>query len=344
MKALQHVSFGAKPEVREVPQPDPGPGEVLLRVTAAGICRSDLHIISTPEAEYRFGPPPLTLGHEAAGVVVEVGPGASQFEIGTPVLVYGPWGCGICRACSGGQENYCQRADGVRAPGISVDGALAEYLLVDNERHLVPLGNLDPVQAVALTDAGLTSYHAVKSASPKLGPGKIALVIGAGGLGHLAIQIIRALCPATIVAVDLSDDKLLLASALGADHVVRVDQNPASVIAGLTGTKGVDAIFDFVGSDATLRLARDTAAISAAIVLVGVGTGSLPVGYRRLPFEANIKSTFWGSRPELWEVVDLAGSGNLTVTVETYSLDEAPKAYERLANGDVLGRAVVVPS
>ena len=344
MKALRYNTIGESPTVVEVPRPSPGPGEVLLRVTAAGVCHSDLHIMSASAEDYRYGALPLTLGHEAAGVVVENGPGATYFTEGTAVLVYGPWGCGICPSCARGEENYCTSPAGVRPPGIAVDGAIAEFLLVDAERHLVPLGDLDPVQAVALTDAGLTSYHAIKRAVPRLGAGAHAVVIGVGGLGHVAIQILRALGAATVIAVDLANDKLELARAVGAHHRVVGDESASEEILRLTGGAGVDAIFDFVGSESTLRLAGAVAATHADIHIVGVGQGALPVGYRRQPFETSVRSSFWGSRSELYEVVDLARTGHLHVTVETHTLDAAPVAYDRLARGEVLGRAVIVPN
>jgi propanol-preferring alcohol dehydrogenase len=299
--------------------------------------------MSASPDDYRYGPLPLTLGHEAAGVVTAHGEGAGFYPVGTAVLVYGPWGCGMCRNCSAGEENYCTAPGGVKPPGIAVEGAIAEYLVVDDERHLIPLQGLDPVQAVALTDAGLTSYHAVKQSVGRLGPGTAAVVIGAGGLGHLAVQIIRALGASTVIAVDVAEDKLRLTRELGADHSIISDDRSAERISRLTNGMGADAIFDFVGSDHTVALAGAIAATYAQITIVGVGHGAMPVGYRRIPFEANVRSTFWGSRSELWEVVDLARSGRLHVSVETHSLDDAPVAYERLARGEVLGRAVIVP-
>ncbi|MCK8613797.1 NAD(P)-dependent alcohol dehydrogenase [Gordonia sp. C13] len=343
MSALQYRDIGAPLEIVDIARPTPGPGQVVLQVTAAGVCHSDLHIIEASAADYRFGPLPMTLGHEAAGTVAAVGPGVEHFKLGTPVLVYGPWGCGVCHECSYGRENYCTHPDGVRPPGIAVDGAMAEYLLVDSERHLIPLGDLDPIQAVALTDAGLTSYHAVKRALPRLGAGSFALVIGVGGLGHIAIQIIRALGAARVIAVDISPEKLDLARTMGADHVVIGDSAAEQTIRSITAGRGVDAVFDFVGSQTTAEIAGRVAGTHAEITVVGVGGGAVPVGYRRLAFEASVRSTFWGSRGELWEVVDLARTGRLQVEVETHPLADAAEVYARLARGEVLGRAVVVP-
>src|SRR5699024_2206701 len=146
-----------------------------------------------PEEAYDYGLP-LTLGHEGAGVVDKLGAGVTGVELGTAVAVYGPRGCGRCYTCAQGKENYCERAVelGITPPGLGSPGAIAEYMIVDNARLLVPLGDLDPIANVALTDAGLTPYHAIKPSLPTLVPGSVAVAIGAGGLGHVGIQILRA--------------------------------------------------------------------------------------------------------------------------------------------------------
>ena len=173
MKAVQYRKVGGQPEVVEIEQPKPGPGQVLLKVTAAGLCHSDQFIMSLPESQYTFGLP-LTLGHEGAGVVAALGDGLEYPAVGDAVAVYGPWGCGRCIKCSEGKENYCVNAQrlGIHPPGLGAAGAMAEYLLVDSPRHLIPLGDLDPVKNVSLTDAGLTPYHAIKNSIMKLGRGQ----------------------------------------------------------------------------------------------------------------------------------------------------------------------------
>ncbi len=224
MKALQYRTIGSAPEVVDIPTPEPGPGQVLLKVTAAGVCHSDEFVMSLPAEAYVYGLP-LTLGHEGAGVVAAVGTGVTGIDEGAAYAVYGPWGCGYCRTCATGAENYCENAArlGIMPPGLGSPGAMAEYLLVDSPRHLVPLGDLDPVASVPLTDAGLTPYHAIKPSLPKLLPGTAAVVIGAGGLGHMAIQMLRALTPATVIALDIGEDKLAFAREMGA---LRLRQRP----------------------------------------------------------------------------------------------------------------------
>ncbi|SEL57357.1 NAD(P)-dependent alcohol dehydrogenase [Streptacidiphilus jiangxiensis] len=345
MKALQYRSVGAAPEVVTVPDPEPGPGQVLLKVTAAGVCHSDIAVMSWPAEALPF-PLPLTLGHEGAGTVAALGDGVTGVSVGDSVAVYGPWGCGVCAKCAQGRENYCLRAKqlGIAAPGLGAPGAIAEYLLVDDARHLVPLGDLDPVRTVPLTDAGLTPYHAIKQSLPKLVPGSTAVVIGAGGLGHVAIQLLRAMTAARVVALDVSEEKLALAREVGAHEVVRSDANAAARIRELTGGLGAEAVFDFVGAGPTAATAGAAVAVEGDVTIVGLGGGSLPVGFGTVPYDAAVRAPYWGSRGELIEVLDLARAGAVEVHVETYSLDEAPAAYERLHAGKVNGRAVILPN
>ncbi|MFI0942596.1 NAD(P)-dependent alcohol dehydrogenase [Streptomyces sp. NPDC021020] len=345
MKALQYRTVGAAPEVVTVPDPEPGPGQVLLKVTAAGVCHSDIAVMSWPAESFPY-PLPLTLGHEGVGTVAALGPGTTGVREGDAVAVYGPWGCGRCAKCAEGKENYCLRADelGIRPPGLGAPGAIAEYLLVDDPRHLVPLDGLDPVAAVPLTDAGLTPYHAVKRALPKLVPGSTAVVIGAGGLGHTAIQLLRALSPARVVALDVSEDKLALARKVGAHAAVLSDDGAPAAVRELTGGLGAQAVFDFVGAAPTVRIAGAVAAVEAEVSLVGIGGGTLPVGFGVLPFEVSVSAPYWGTRPELQEVLALARDGAVSVHTETFSLDEAPRAYERLHEGSINGRAVILPN
>ncbi|MFI0898324.1 NAD(P)-dependent alcohol dehydrogenase [Streptomyces sp. NPDC020983] len=345
MKALQYRTVGAAPEVVTAPDPEPGPGQVLLKVTAAGVCHSDIAVMSWPADSFPY-PLPLTLGHEGVGTVAALGPGTTGVSEGDAVAVYGPWGCGRCAKCAEGKENYCLRADelGIRPPGLGAPGAIAEYLLVDDPRHLVPLDGLDPVAAVPLTDAGLTPYHAVKRALPKLVPGSTAVVIGAGGLGHTAIQLLRALSPARVVALDVSEDKLALARTVGAHAAVLSDDDAPAAVRELTGGLGAQAVFDFVGAAPTVRIAGAVAGVEAEVSLVGIGGGTLPVGFGVLPFEVCVSAPYWGSRAELQEVLALARDGAVSVHTETFSLDEAPRAYERLHEGSINGRAVILPN
>ncbi|MEU5032129.1 NAD(P)-dependent alcohol dehydrogenase [Streptomyces milbemycinicus] len=345
MKALQYREIGAAPEVVTVADPEPGPGQVLLAVTAAGACHSDIAVMGWPAEGFPYELP-LTLGHEGVGTVAALGAGVTGLAEGEPVAVYGPWGCGTCAKCAEGKENYCLRADelGIRPPGLGAPGSMAEYMLVDDPRHLVPLDGLDPVAAVPLTDAGLTPYHAIKRSLPKLVPGSTAVVLGTGGLGHVAVQLLRAMTAARVIALDVSEDKLALARTVGAHEAVLSDALAAARVRELTGGRGAQAVFDFVGAAPTVKTAAAVAAVEADVSIVGIGGAPMPVGFGHLPFEVSVNAPYWGSRVELFEVLDLARAGAVSVHTETYSLDEAPLAYERLHAGKINGRAVILPN
>jgi alcohol dehydrogenase, propanol-preferring len=346
MKAVQYREIGKGPEVVEIETPEPGPGQIRLKVTAAGLCHSDWFVMDLPADQYGYGLP-LTLGHEGAGIVDKIGDGVEGIELGGSYAIYGPWGCGRCHACAQGAENYCPYAAqmGINPPGLGAPGAMAEYVIVDDPRHLVPLGDLDPVEVVSLTDAGLTPYHAITSAKEKLYPGAFAVVIGVGGLGHVGVQIIRAISQATVIAVDVSEEKLQLAREVGAQHTVQSGPDAAAQIRDITGGLGATAVFDFAGVQPTIDIARAVVAIDGFIHIVGIGGGgaTLPVGFFSTPMGAAVRAPYWGTRGELIEVFELARSKAVGVHVEKYDFDTAVAAYDKLHHGQVRGRAVVVP-
>lgn len=345
MKALQYRVFGHVPEVVDIPTPDPQPGQIRLKVTAAGLCHSDHVVMNTPESAFRFGRLPLTLGHEGAGVVDALGEGVGGVGVGDAVAVYGPWGCGLCVKCAVGKENYCihARSLSIRPPGLGSPGAIAEYMIVGDVRHLVPLHDLDPVANVSLTDAGLTPYHAIKKSIPKLTAGSTALVIGVGGLGHVAVQILRQLTGSTVIATDLTEAKLELALRHGAHHAIQSDHEAIATIRTLAGPAGVQSVFDFVGSQSTVTTAAAVVGAEGDVSIIGIGGGKLPVGFQTTAFDVDVRSPYWGSRSELIEVFAMARRGQLQVEVETFTLDEAAEAYDKLARGQINGRAVVIP-
>jgi propanol-preferring alcohol dehydrogenase len=341
MKALQYRAIGGRPELVEIDKPVPAPGQVLLKVTAAGACHSDEFIMGASAEDYYFKPLPLTLGHEVAGTVEQLGDGVTGLELGESVIVYGPWGCGRCYACASGEEQNCEQ--GMRAPGIFSDGGMAEYMLVDDARHLVSIGELDPVANVSLTDAALTPYRAIKSALPRLTPGTTAVVIGSGGLGHVAIQLLKALTVSTVVVLDVAEDKLEFARSVGADHAFLSNPDAIQSVKDITRGLGADAVFDFVGIQPTADLAAGLIRTAGSIVVVGVAKGAVPIGQTTVPLDVNGRAINWGSRTELMEVVELAKRGAISIHTERYTLDEATQAYDNLHAGKVRGRAVIVP-
>jgi propanol-preferring alcohol dehydrogenase len=345
VRALRLIEWQHDPELVDVADPEPGPGEVLVRIGGAGACHSDIHLLHEfPPGLLPFDPP-FTLGHENAGWIESVGAGVSGLETGAPVAVYGAWGCGYCGRCLQGMENYCENRAEFRREGcgLGFDGGMAELLLVPSARHIVPLADLAPVDAAPLTDAALTPYHAIKRSLGQLVPGSTALVIGAGGLGHMAIQILSAMTPAQIIAMDQSPDALQLAQSVGAAHGVLSDDHAAEVVRDLTKGRGTDLVLDFVGVDATIALAAAVARPLSDVTLIGIGMGSYPFSFFTAPYEVSFASTYWGSVTELIEVVALAEAGKIRAHVEQYSLDDAATAYTDMAAGTLHGRAVIVP-
>ena len=343
MRALRLVGFQREPELMEIPEPTPGPGEVVIKVGGAGACHSDLHLLWDMDAS-AIWPLPMTLGHENAGWVHALGAGVTGFSEGDAVAVYGAWGCGVCARCSVGMENYCEQPSLVGGGGLGADGGMADYLLVPSARHLVPLPKgLDPVTAAPLTDAGLTPYHAIRRSWPKLTPDATCVMIGVGGLGHIGVQIARATTAAQVIAVDVKPEALELARKVGAHHAVLSDENAAQTIRDLTGGRGADVVLDFFGSTETLNLARGVARVLGDVTIVGIGGGEVPLGFFTQPYEVTMTTTYWGSRPELAELLALASSGQISSESSIYTLDNAAKAYADLHNGTVTGRAVVVP-
>lgn len=347
MKAFRLTAAGAT-SMTTVSQPDPGPGEVLLRVGAAGACHSDLHLIDSPPED--GAKLPMTLGHEIAGWVEALGPGTRGWERGEPVAVYGIAGCGHCVACLRGHDNAC-RVGPLSGIVLTRDGGMAEYLRV-GANQLFRIGDLDVTQAAPMTDAALTPYHAVNISRDMLRPGATCVVIGVGGLGHMAVQILAATTAVRIVAVDVKPDALALAGRMGATHTVLSDADAASHIRELVGPApgGADVVFDFVGTTPTIALGAAVVAVGGQLTLVGLAAGSLAVsptarGQARsgIPLETRLVIPFWGTRPELREVIELAKAGRITTRVETAGLDQAPAAYGKLRAGQLLGRLVVVP-
>ena len=345
MRAVRLIDWKREPEMQDVPEPDPGPGQVVVKIGGAGLCHSDLHLIHDFAPGQMPWSVPFTLGHENAGWVHAVGAGVTGWDIGQPVAIYGAWGCGRCYRCRLGMENFCENVAALNGAGAGLgrDGGLAPYLLVPSARFLVPLTSLDPVQAAPLTDAGLSPYRAVKRSLPILIPGSTAVVIGAGGLGHMAIQILQHLSPAQIIVVDKNPAALDLARDLGAHITVTAGDDAADKIREATNAKGATAVIDFVGADSTLRLAAAVARPLGHVTLVGIAGGSHAFGFFTGAQEVAFATSNWGTIPELVEVIAMAEAGHLQVRVQRIALDQAIAGYHQLAAGTLIGRGVVVP-
>jgi alcohol dehydrogenase, propanol-preferring len=335
VRAFRLIAAG-RAELVDLPAPEPGRGEVLLRVLAAGVCRTDVDLLRSGGDGLAL---PVTLGHEIVGEVV------SGRDRGAVAAVYELLGCGHCAACDRGQDNVC-RALVPGALGITRDGGMADYVVAP-ARNLVMLGDVDPVHAAPLTDAGMTALHAVERARPLLEPGATAVVIGIGGLGHLAVQFLRATSKVRVLAVDVDRARLDLGAEHGADDGVLAGPDAADGIVAANGGRKVDAVFDFVGAQQSLDLAAAVTGRGGAIVVTGGGGGRLSItaqmGAGGAPDrEIAIVHTFGGSREDLVRALALAEAGRVRTRVEVFELTDAGRVLAALEAGKVLGRAVLV--
>lgn len=346
MKAFRIVEWGHPAEFVDVPTPMPGPGEVLVRMKGAGLCRSDLDIMDQTLGQEPYAAvlePGFTLGHENAGIVEALGAGVTDLREGDHVVVHHRRICGFCDFCLHGAERICSTFARGSIPitrGVGMDGGLAEFLLVP--RHeLLSIGTLDPALMAPLTDAGVVSYRAVQSILNKLYPGTSAVVIGVGGLGVYGIQFLKLLSPAKIFAIDIDPSRLAAAKRLGADHAVSSDGRTAETIMDLTNGRGAEVIIDFVGSNATLALAARISRANGRIVMVGMEGGSLNVGWGTMATTCEFAISMCSNREDLAAVCDLAANGKLVIDIERFAFDEVETAYQSLRDGALSGRAVI---
>jgi propanol-preferring alcohol dehydrogenase len=332
MRAALLDEYRTDLEIRDVPVPEPGPGEVLVRVGGAGLCHSDLHLV---DGEIPVLPAfPWVLGHEVAGWVEASDRGVPGVEHGDPVAIFGGWGCGRCRVCVNGDEQLCNTTSWL---GIGHPGGFAQYVVAP-ARHLVPLGSLDPVSSAPLTDAALTPYRAVRKALPRLVPGSTAVVIGCGGLGLMAVQLLSVLSPTRILVIEPSDRRGAMAREHGATDVFHPDDE---ALEGLRAQ--ADVVLDFVASDTTLARAGELARVGGLVVILGIAGGSLPVGFFSPTTEVEVTTSYWGNRAELEQVIALAEAGGISVPVHEMDLSAVNSAVKQLRAGQVDGRIVLVP-
>ncbi|MGW6730449.1 zinc-binding dehydrogenase, partial [Nocardia sp. NPDC055029] len=227
------------------------------------------------------------------------------------------------------------------------DGGMAEYVRIP-ARSFVPIGDMDFAQAAPLADAALTPMHAIRGTLDQLWPGATAVAIGIGGLGHVAVQLLKAMTETRVIAVDVDADKLALATACGADIALRAGDDTAATILELTGGRGAEAVFDFVGADATTKLAVETVAPNGAYRMVGLAGGvpgidSGPAGGPGLPWGATVRKSYGGTRTDLLDAVALAAAGKVRAEIERFDLADARTAFDRLDSGAIRGRAVLIP-
>jgi alcohol dehydrogenase, propanol-preferring len=344
MLAYRLLKAQMQPEFQDVPEPHAGPGQVVVKVAGSGLCHTDFTVISRERSYWKNDGPPFTLGHEIAGWVEELGSGVKGFRRGEAVAVNPSWAsCGRCHMCRSGEENFCLYQKAIRAPGVGYDGGHAPYVLVPEARFLVPIGDLDPVEAAPLTDAGLTTYTAIKSALPVIYPGSTAVVIGIGGLGFYAVQLLRQLTGARIVAVATREARLKLALEYGADDAIKSGPEAADQIREITGGIGAAFVLDCVGVNETLNTGVAALSWRGRLAMVGAGGGSIPFDFFKEAPGAQLVTSLNGGGVALKEIVDMAALGRIKSLVDRYPLSAVKQAYDDFEHGHLVGRAVVIP-
>jgi NAD+-dependent secondary alcohol dehydrogenase Adh1 len=341
MKAVRVHAYEKRPTVDDVPEPEvTGPLDVLVEVGAAGLCRTDLHIVEGQWAERTGVELPYIIGHENAGWVREVGSAVTSVAPGDAVILHPLVTCGLCRACRSGDDVHCENQ---QFPGLDRDGGMAELLLT-SARSCVKLdAGLQPADVAALADAGLTAYHAVRKAVPLLYPGTTCVVIGAGGLGHIGIQCLLAMTATRVVVVDRNQAALDLATSLGAPHVVLADGSQLDAVLDLTDGKGAQVVLDFVGEQGSEAIGLAMTRRAGSYYVIGYG-GRVDVPTLDLiSTERNVIGNLVGSYNDLEELMVLAAQGRVVLHTRQYALDAVNDAMDDLDAGRLQGRGILVP-
>ena len=349
MKSAQIIEPNKPLEINETELPKPNGNQVIIKVKSTGVCHSDLHLweggydtgdgfMKVTDRGVKF---PVTPGHEVVGSVEEIGDSVQGVNIGDLVLVY-PWiGCGECTTCEKGDTNLCESP---KSLGVFQDGGYAEYVLVPDAKFLAKIDNLDPDAAASLACSGLTAFTAVKKALTN-SPENI-LIVGAGGLGLMGVQIANALTKANIICADLDDEKLESAKKLGATHIINTKESDAvKKIMSICNEKGVDSIIDFVNAPPTVKMDLSLIRKRGNIILVGLFGGSVELSLVSIPLKAiTIQGAYTGNYNDMLELIKLAQRGVINPIVSKhYKLDDANTALNDLKNRKIIGRAVINP-
>ncbi|WP_027945596.1 NAD(P)-dependent alcohol dehydrogenase [Amycolatopsis taiwanensis] len=341
MKAVQVTGYHQDLELCDVDEPKiTGPLDVVVRVGAAGVCRTDLHILEGQWAEKSGVTLPYTIGHENAGWVQAVGDAVTNVAVGDKVILHPLVTCGLCRACRLGDDVHCENS---RFPGIDTHGGYAEYVLT-SARSCVKLDDsLEPADVAALADAGLTAQHAAAKAAGVLRPGEVCVIIGAGGLGHIGVQCMKAMSAATLVVVDRNPAALELARRVGADVTVVADGNHVNEVLELTGGHGAEAIIDFVGEGGSTAEGVRMLRRAGNYYVVGYGENLNVPTIDIISTEINFIGNLVGSYTDLQDLMVLAAQGKVRLHTARYGLDEFQQAIDDLSAGKVRGRAILIP-
>jgi NAD+-dependent secondary alcohol dehydrogenase Adh1 len=341
MKAVQVVGYHTKLQLTEIPEPEvTGPLDVIVRIGGAGVCRTDLHILEGQWEEKTGVELPYTIGHENAGWVHAVGDAVTNVAVGDKVILHPLITCGLCRACRFGDDVHCENS---RFPGIDTNGGYAEYLRT-TARSVVKIDDsLEPTDVAALADAGLTAYHAAAKLARATRPGDVCVVIGAGGLGHIGIQVLKAISGVTVVVVDRNPAAIALAEEIGADRGIVADGTHVRQVLDLTGGHGAEAVLDFVGEGGATKEGIAMLRRAGNYYVVGYGENIDVPTIDVISTEINFIGNLVGSYNDLQELMNLAAQSKVTLHTTTYPLEEFQQALDDLDAGRVRGRAILVP-
>jgi NAD+-dependent secondary alcohol dehydrogenase Adh1 len=341
MKAVRVHDYHKPPSVDDVPEPTlQGPLDVIVKIGGAGVCRTDLHILEGQWAAAMNPTLPYTIGHENAGWVHSIGEGVTNVAVGDTVILHPQPSCGLCLACRRGKDMQCENAF---FPGLSDnDGGMADYLRT-TARACVKLNpDTNPADVAALADAGITAYHAVRKTIPLLYPGTSAVVQGAGGLGHIGIQCLKALTATNVIVVDRNPDALALAKQIGADETVVADGSHIEAVKELTGG-GAKVVFDFVAEQGAELDAWQMTGPDGSQSMIGYGGEFRAPTLDFIAGEKNVIGNIVGTYTDLAELMVLAQAGKVTLHTKQYPLTSAVEALDDLDHGKVRGRAILVP-
>jgi NAD+-dependent secondary alcohol dehydrogenase Adh1 len=341
MRAVRVVGYHENMQMQDVPAPEvTGPLDVVVKIGAAGVCRTDIHILEEQWAEKSQVELPYTIGHENAGWVHAVGSAVTNVREGDKVILHPLITCGLCRACRFGDDVHCENS---QFPGIDTDGGYAEYLKT-SARSCVKLDDsLEPSDVAALADAGLTAYHAAAKAAKRLRAGDRAVMIGAGGLGHIGIQVLASLSPAEIIVVDRNPDAVKLALEIGAHHGVVADGDHVQEVLDLTGGHGAEQVIDFVGEGGSTSEGLTMTRRAGDYHIVGYGEDIVVPTIDLISTERNIIGNLVGSYNDLVELMALAAQQKVKLHTVKYPLDRFQDAIDDLSAGRVRGRAILEP-
>ncbi|MFI6398287.1 NAD(P)-dependent alcohol dehydrogenase [Rhodococcus coprophilus] len=341
MKAVQVVGYHTKLQLTEIPEPEvEGPFDVIVRIGGAGVCRTDIHILEGQWAGKSGVELPYTIGHENAGWVHAIGDAVTNVAVGDKVILHPLITCGQCRACRSGDDVHCENS---AFPGIDTNGGYAEFLRT-TARSVVRIDDsLEPADVAALADAGLTAYHAVAKAAKVLRPGDTCVMIGAGGLGHIGIQVLKAISAATLVVVDRNPDAVKLAAEIGADHAIVADGTHVQQVLDLTGGNGAEAVVDFVGEGGATEEGVAMLRRAGSYYVVGYGENIDVPTIDIISTEINFIGNLVGSYNDLQDLMVLAAQGKVGLHTTKYPLGDFQRAIDDLDAGRVRGRAILVP-